>query len=136
MCGFVGIFDPRGRAPIDRLLLERMNRTQRHRGPDGEGMHLASGIGLAHTRLAIIDLSTEANQPFIKDGIALVYNGELYNYKQLRAELESHGVRFRTASDTEVVLEAWRFGGEAWLRRFRGMFALEIGRASCRERVL
>ena len=73
-----------------------------------------------HRRLAIIDLSTEANQPFVKDGIVLVYNGELYNYRQLRAELESHGVRFRTASDTEVVLEAWRFGGEAWLAASAG----------------
>ena len=67
MCGFVGIFDPQGTAPIDRLLLERMNRAQTHRGPDGEGMHVAPGIGLAHTRLAIIDLAAGAQPMFNED---------------------------------------------------------------------
>ena len=127
MCGIAGLVDwptselaGHARAMSDRIA---------HRGPDGDGLYVTEDrvrAALVHRRLAIIDLSTEANQPFVKDGIVLVYNGELYNYRQLRAELESHGVRFRTASDTEVLLEAWRFGGEAWLRRFRGMFAFAL----------
>ncbi len=127
MCGFVGIFDPHGRAPIDRLLLERMNRTQRHRGPDGEGMHLAPGIGLAHTRLAIIDLDTGAQPMFNEDGaVVVVYNGEIYNFRDLREELRARGHRFRSASDTEVIVHAWEEWGEACVARLRGMFAFAL----------
>ena len=127
MCGFVGIFDPQGRAPIDRLLLERMNRTQRHRGPDGEGMHLAPGIGLAHTRLAIIDLATGAQPMFNEDGsVVVVYNGEIYNFRDLRDELRARGHRFRSASDTEVIVHAWEEWGEACVARLRGMFAFAL----------
>jgi asparagine synthase (glutamine-hydrolysing) len=127
MCGFVGIFDPQGRAPIDRLLLERMNRTQRHRGPDGEGVHLAAGIGLVHTRLAIIDLDTGAQPMCNEDGsVVVVYNGEIYNFRDLRAELRARGHVFRSASDTEVIVHAWEEWGEASLARLRGMFAFAL----------
>jgi asparagine synthase (glutamine-hydrolysing) len=127
LCGFVGIFDPQGTAPIDRLLLERMNRTQRHRGPDGEGMHLAPGIGLAHTRLAIIDLDTGAQPMFNEDGaVVVVYNGEIYNFRDLREELRARGHRFRSASDTEVIVHAWEEWGEACVARLRGMFAFAL----------
>lgn len=101
-----------------------------HRGPDAAGLwsHEDSRavIWLGHRRLSIIDLSTAADQPMSKRGLALSYNGELYNYRELRAELAGHGVRFTTDSDTEVVLEAWRLWGERALPRFRGMFAFAL----------
>ena len=83
-------------------------------------------VQLGHRRLSIIDLSAAADQPLTKHGLTLVYNGELYNYRSLRAELVSEGVRFATKSDTEVVLEAWRTWGPKALRRFRGMFAFAL----------
>jgi len=101
-----------------------------HRGPDADGVHaFVDGrvdVHLAHRRLSIIDLSAAADQPFSKEGLTLTYNGELYNYLELRSELASEGVLFRTSSDTEVVLEAWRRWGPEALKRFRGMFAFAI----------
>ncbi|MGH2394792.1 MAG: asparagine synthase (glutamine-hydrolyzing), partial [Candidatus Limnocylindria bacterium] len=100
-----------------------------HRGPDASGLEDMSPhtpLQLAHRRLSIIDLSAAADQPFVKDGLHLSYNGELYNYRDLRAALESRGVRFRTGSDTEVVLECWREWGPDALPRLRGMFAFAI----------
>jgi asparagine synthase (glutamine-hydrolysing) len=127
MCGFVGIFDPLGAAPIERLLLERMNRTQTHRGPDGHGMHLAPGIGLGHTRLAIIDLATGAQPMFNEDGsVVVVYNGEIYNFRELRDDLRARGHRFRSASDTEVIVHAWEEWREACVAHLRGMFAFAL----------
>ena len=93
-------------------------------------------IHLGHRRLSIIDLSTSANQPLVKGGLALVYNGELYNYRELRAELEKQGASFITSSDTEVVLEAWRHWGPDALPRFRGMFAFAIADTATGELVL
>src|ERR1051326_8694808 len=80
-------------------------------------------IHLGHRRLSIIDLSSAADQPMIKDNLVMVYNGELYNYRELKKELEVRGVRFVTSSDTEVVVEAWRQWGPEALKKFRGMFA-------------
>jgi asparagine synthase (glutamine-hydrolysing) len=101
-----------------------------HRGPDATGTFedQCSGqdVKLGHRRLSIIDLSDSANQPFEKDGLVLVYNGELYNYRQLRSEIEKFGVTFQTKSDTEVVLEGWRLWGADCLLRFRGMFAFAL----------
>jgi asparagine synthase (glutamine-hydrolysing) len=101
-----------------------------HRGPDAVGVREITGPGgplhLAHRRLSIIDLSTAADQPFVKDGLHLSYNGELYNYLDLRTQLQARGVRFVTSSDTEVLLEAWRAWGPAALSRFRGMFAFAL----------
>jgi asparagine synthase (glutamine-hydrolysing) len=127
VCGFVGMFDPRGVAAIDRPLLERMSRTQRHRGPDGEGMHVAPGNGLAHTRLAIIDLETGAQPMFNEDGsVVVVYNGEIYNFRELRDALGARGHRFRSVSDTEVIVHAWEEWGESCVAHFRGMFAFAL----------
>ena len=127
MCGFVGIFDPRGGAPIDEALLARMNRTQRHRGPDGDGMHVAAGIGLAHTRLAIIDLATGTQPMFNEDGsVVVVYNGEIYNFRHLRDVLGARGHRFRSTADTEVIVHAWEEWGEDCVAHFRGMFACDL----------
>jgi asparagine synthase (glutamine-hydrolysing) len=100
-----------------------------HRGPDAAGLTDLSpdaSLQLAHRRLSIIDLSTAADQPFVKDGLHLSYNGELYNYRELRNILRGKGVRFSTESDTEVVLESWRQWGPAALPRFRGMFAFAL----------
>jgi asparagine synthase (glutamine-hydrolysing) len=100
-----------------------------HRGPDAEGlldMAPETPLQLAHRRLSIIDLSAAADQPFSKDGLHLSYNGELYNYRELRDTLRGRGVRFRTESDTEVVLECWRQWGPAGLQRLRGMFAFAV----------
>ena len=127
MCGIAGIFDTRGRGEIDRALLQRMNRRQSHRGPDGEGYHFAPGIGLAHRRLAIIDLAG-GHQPMFNDdrSVAVVFNGEIYNYRELKLELSDRGHRFRTNSDTEVIVRGWEEWGESCVERFRGMFAFAL----------
>lgn len=126
MCGVAGAF----RQPDGERLVRSMVGRIAHRGPDALGVRAASGGGtsvvLGHRRLSIIDLSASADQPLVKDGLHLSYNGELYNFRQLRAELERSGARFVTRSDTEVVLEAWRAWGPAALPRFRGMFAFAL----------
>ncbi|MQA03034.1 MAG: asparagine synthase (glutamine-hydrolyzing) [Streptosporangiales bacterium] len=126
MCGIAGSYQQRD----GRVLAAEMNQRLAHRGPDADGTfnveepHL--DVHLAHRRLSIIDLSSAADQPLTKHGLTITYNGELYNYRQLRAELRSAGVVFRTDSDTEVVLEAWRRWGPEALPRFRGMFAFAL----------
>jgi asparagine synthase (glutamine-hydrolysing) len=126
MCGIAGVAAT-DRAPADPGLLRAMTDVIAHRGPDGEGFHVDGAVGLGHRRLAIIDLATGA-QPMASDDqhVWITYNGELYNYRELRRELEARGVVFRTASDTEVLLKSY----EAWdlecLPRLRGMFAFGI----------
>ena len=125
MCGVAGAYCQPDGDRIVRTMVERIA----HRGPDAVGVRAATtgtSVQLGHRRLSIIDLSTESDQPFVKDGLWLSYNGELYNYRELREVLEGHGVRFRTRSDTEVVLEALRRWGTDALPRFRGMFAFAL----------
>ena len=126
MCGIVGLYNFGAADDALSAMLEAIA----HRGPDAEGIcetHSHGGDArLGHRRLSIIDLSDEANQPFEKDGLILVYNGEVYNYKALRQELQATGARFRTTSDTEVVLESWRKWGVHSLNRLRGMFAFAL----------
>lgn len=126
MCGIAGAFQQPDGVALTTAMVERLA----HRGPDAHGVHEVaddrSHLALGHNRLSIIDLSHAADQPFIKDGLTLVYNGELYNFRALQAELEASGTRFTTHSDTEVVLEAWRRWGTDALRRFRGMFAFAL----------
>jgi len=127
MCGIVGIFDPAGRREIDRALLDRMNETQRHRGPDGSGLHVEPGVGLGHRRLSIIDLATGQQPLYNEDGsVVVVFNGEIYNFQQLIPELVALGHVFRTKSDTEVIVHAWEAWGERCVERFRGMFAFAL----------
>ncbi len=127
MCGLVGIFDTVGRREVNRRLLAGMNDSLRHRGPDGAGLHLAPGIGLGHRRLAIIDIAGGHQPLFNEDGdVAVVFNGEIYNFGELAAELMRLGHCFRTHSDTEVIVHAWEEWGEACLTRFRGMFAFAL----------
>lgn len=126
MCGIVGTYD----LGNDLSTVVSMSDAVAHRGPDAAATHLHEQAGhavmLGHRRLSIIDLSDAANQPFRKDGLALVFNGEIYNYRQLRRELSAVGVSFRTSSDTEVLLEAWRRWGPDALPKLRGMFAFGI----------
>ena len=127
MCGLVGIMDTRGRGDINRSLLERMNETQHHRGPDEGGLHVAAGIGLGHRRLSIIDLSSGQQPLYNEDGtVVVVYNGEIYNFQPLAEELAALGHTFRTHCDTEVIVHAWEEWGEACVERFRGMFAFAV----------
>jgi asparagine synthase (glutamine-hydrolysing) len=127
MCGIAGIFDFRGRAEIDRALLRRMTDILDHRGPDGDGFHFAPGIGLGHRRLAIVDLAAGDQPLYNEDGtVCVVYNGEIYNFQPLMAELAALGHTFRTRCDTEVIVHAWEEWGEACLERFNGMFAFAL----------
>jgi asparagine synthase (glutamine-hydrolysing) len=127
MCGIAGIFDSRERRDIDRALLARMNDSQHHRGPDETGLHLEPGLGLAHKRLSIIDLSSGQQPLFNEDGTVVVtFNGEIYNFADLTVELKALGHVFRTHSDTEVIVHAWEQWGEDCVRRFRGMFAFAV----------
>ncbi|MBA6412705.1 amidotransferase 1, exosortase A system-associated [Parahaliea sp. F7430] len=127
MCGIAGVFDLRGRAPVDAELLAAMNRVQTHRGPDEDGFFREPGLGLAHRRLSIIDLSSGQQPMSSADGnTCLVYNGEIYNHRELAAELQALGYQFRTRCDTEVILYAWQAWGESCVNRFRGMFAFAL----------
>jgi len=111
MCGIAGIFDLRGRNEVDRGLLRRMTDILHHRGPDGDGFYYAPGIGLGHRRLAIVDLATGDQPLFNEDGsVCVVYNGEIYNFQPLMAELTALGHVFRTRCDTEVIVHAWERG--------------------------
>ncbi|MCA9728772.1 MAG: asparagine synthetase B, partial [Candidatus Eisenbacteria bacterium] len=128
MCGLVALLSPR--VPIHEELLRAMRDRLVHRGPDSAGLWLRSDrrVGLAHRRLSIIDRSSSADQPMWSgDGeLQIVYNGEIYNYVELRTELARLGHHFRTRSDTEVLLAAWQMWGESALPRLNGMFAFAI----------
>ena len=127
MCGIAGIFDTRGDATPASDLIRRMTDAITHRGPDESGIHLEPGLALGHRRLSIIDIAS-GQQPLFNDdrSVAIVYNGEVYNFNQLRPELEALGFAFRTHSDTEVILHAWQAWGPACVARLRGMFAFAI----------
>jgi len=127
MCGITGIFNLSGE-PVSPTVLRKMTDRLAHRGPDGEGIYTDRFMGLGHRRLAIIDLTHAADQPMkTSDGrYVLSYNGEVYNYKDLRRELEAIGHQFQSSSDTEVVLHAYMEWGEHALDRLNGMFALAV----------
>ncbi|HPB68521.1 MAG: asparagine synthase (glutamine-hydrolyzing) [Candidatus Omnitrophica bacterium] len=122
MCGINGIFG----LPDAQEHVKAMNQTLRHRGPDAQGLWQDGRLALGHQRLAIIDLSEKANQPMEKDGLVIVYNGEIYNYRELRSALERRGVRFQTDSDTEVVLELFRCHRQNSFAMLQGMFAFGL----------
>jgi asparagine synthase (glutamine-hydrolysing) len=127
MCGITGIVDTRGRRDPDRATLTRMNESQHHRGPDEVGLHVEPGLGLGHRRLSIIDLSTGQQPLYNADRtVCIVYNGEIYNYQSLIAELTALGYEFRTRSDTEAIVHAWEAWGEDCVTRLRGMFAFAL----------
>lgn len=126
MCGICGIFLPSG-DPIDTGLLGRMTNSLAHRGPDGEGKYVGRGVGLGHRRLSIIDVEGGQQPMGNEDGrLQVVFNGEIYNYLELRSELEGAGHRFATHSDTEVIVHAYEQWGEGCLSRLNGIFAFAI----------
>ena len=128
MCGITGFIDFNKNTSID--VLEKMNRTMAHRGPDGEGYAFyntkKADIGLGHRRLSIIDLSSAGTQPFNYEHLHITYNGEIYNFSEIKNELEKKGHHFKSHSDTEVILHAYAEWGIACLNRFIGMFAFVI----------
>lgn len=127
MCGISGLFDTRGLRAFDPALIRRMNDIQFHRGPDEGDIYQEPGVALGHRRLSIIDLSSGQQPLFNEDGsVAVVFNGEIYNFQELVPELEALGHVFRTRSDTEVIVHAWESWGEACVQRFRGMFAFGL----------
>ena len=137
MCGISGFVSRTPEAGLDSAL-----EVIRHRGPDASGQwhHAADGwnVGLGHVRLSIIDLSEAANQPFLSADrrSVIVYNGEIYNFQELRAELCAAGRVFRTHSDTEVVLQAYKEWGTDCLQRFEGMFAFALFDLTCNRLLL
>ncbi|MBX9796339.1 XrtA/PEP-CTERM system amidotransferase [Sphingomonas sp.] len=127
MCGIAGIFHPDTPKPVDPARVRAMADAQAHRGPDGSGVWTAPGVGLSHRRLSIIDLGGGAQPMASADGsLHIVFNGEIYNFLELRAELEAKGARFATNSDTEVLLHGWLAWGRALLDRLNGMFAFAL----------
>src|SRR5690242_9704521 len=127
MCGITGWFDLSGERPPDRATIQKMTNSIAHRGPDGEGFYFAPGIGLGHRRLAIIDLAT-GDQPMFNRSrsVAIVFNGEIYNFRELRQDLQSRGYYFCTSSDTEVIVHAWEEWRENCVDYLTGMFAFAI----------
>ncbi|NHN36703.1 amidotransferase 1, exosortase A system-associated [Pseudomaricurvus alcaniphilus] len=127
MCGIVGIVDMRSAREIDEGLLQRMNESQFHRGPDQGGLHCEPGVGLGHRRLSIIDLSSGKQPLYNEDhSVVVVYNGEIYNFPELTDRLKGLGHTFRTHCDTEVIVHAWEEWGEDCVQQFRGMFAFAV----------
>lgn len=128
MCGIAGILNLDG-APVSSEAIWRMCDAMAHRGPDDSGVFVRGCVGLGHRRLSIIDLSQAGHQPmFSEDGgkIALVFNGEIYNFRELRKELEALGHSFISKTDTEVVIHAYESWGMKCLDRFNGMFAFGL----------
>lgn len=127
MCGIAGLFYPATPKPVDPARLRAMTDAQAHRGPDGSGIWTAPGIGLGHRRLAIIDLGGGA-QPMLSadQSIAVAFNGEIYNFREIRGELQAIGAHFTTDSDTEVLIHGWNAWGPAMLPRLNGMFAFAL----------
>jgi len=126
MCGICGIYNLTGQ-PVDQALLGAMTDIMRHRGPDGRGIYVQGAVGLGHRRLSIIDLDGGAQPLGNEDGsIQVVFNGEIYNFVELRERLENSGHAFRTRSDTEVIVHAYEQWGHACVKKFNGMFAFAL----------
>jgi asparagine synthase (glutamine-hydrolysing) len=127
MCGIAGLYYPATPKPVDPARIRAMADAQAHRGPDGSGVWTAPGVGLGHRRLSIIDV-TGSPQPMTSgDGaLTVTFNGEIYNFAELRAELQAKGAVFVTSGDTEVLLHGWEAWGPAMLRRLNGMFAFAL----------
>lgn len=136
MCGIAGLWSPPGSAPPTASALRAMVDALHHRGPDGQGLHLDGPVGLGHARLSIIDLEGGA-QPLCNEDerIWVSFNGEIFNYLELRAELLAQGHRFRTTSDTEVLVHLYEQHGDAFVERLNGQFAIALWDAQ-RQRLL
>ncbi|MGY2732487.1 XrtA/PEP-CTERM system amidotransferase [Sphingomonas sp. UYP23] len=127
MCGIAGLYYPATPKPVDPARVQAMADAQAHRGPDGSGVWTAPGVGLGHRRLSIIDVAGSPQPMASQDGaLTVTYNGEIYNFAALRAELQALGAVFVTAGDTEVLLHGWAAWGPAMLDRLNGMFAFAL----------
>jgi asparagine synthase (glutamine-hydrolysing) len=133
MCGIAGIIDQTLSREEGEVLLDKMLETIGHRGPDYSSAWVDMPVLLGHNRLSIIDLSDDANQPMERGDLVIVYNGEVYNYLEIRNELAKKGHQFRTKSDTEVVLAAYEEWGRECVERFVGMWAFAIWDKKKRE---
>ena len=125
MCGIAGIFQNQGHE-VDRERLSRMGTLLAHRGPDAQGIYSEGGLGFVHRRLSIIDLDVRSEQPMRVEHCLLIYNGEIYNYLEIRSVLEGLGHRFRTEGDSEVLVRAYLQWGRECLRHFNGMWAFAL----------
>jgi len=135
MCGICGLYGFQSSAVLDTAI-RRMMQTLAHRGPDAEGAFVGTGVALGHRRLSILDLSPTGAQPMTLGATTVVYNGEAFNFRELRAELEKRGRRFRGSSDTEVLLQAYEEWGVEGLERLEGLFALGLWDAMRQRLVL
>lgn len=127
MCGIVGVIDLKGEGRLPSAdVFDTMVDSLARRGPDGRGVHRTRHAALGHRRLAILDTSAASNQPWVEGNCALVFNGEIYNFRALRTELEGLGHHFSTTGDTEVLLRAWRQWGSGCVRRLNGIFAFVV----------
>src|SRR3989344_1412810 len=131
MCGILGIYSRN----IDKEQVRKATETLHHRGPDGTGYFFDNNIAFGHRRLAVIDLSENAKQPMCNESgdLWITYNGEVYNFKEIKQELENKGHQFKSNSDTEVILHAYEEWKEKCLEKFNGMFALAIWNSRNRE---
>ena len=127
MCGIAGIIN-KNEKNIEKKDLERMVKIMKYRGPDDEGYFIENNIGLGHCRLSIIDLSQAGHQPMTNENnnLHITYNGEIYNYLELKNELKKFGHKFKSNSDTEVILHAYEQWGEKCLDKFNGAWAFAI----------
>ena len=128
MCGIAGLIVKKGDTNAVKDTIHSMTNAVEHRGPDGEGSYCFQNVGLGHRRLAIIDRSSDGQQPmpYRNDQLVITYNGEIYNYLELREELELLGYPFHSNTDTEVILAAYAAWGDACVTRFNGMWAFAI----------
>src|SRR5579871_4851018 len=127
MCGIAGVIDLVGNRPVSREMLEAMAAAMVHRGPDEDGYLQRPGVGMASRRLSIVGLADGRQPIFNETGkIGVVYNGELFEYPEQKAELESRGHRFVTHCDTELIPHMWEESGEAMFERLRGQFAVAL----------
>ena len=134
MCGIAGIFHLETAKPVDPDRVKRMTDAIAHRGPDGAGVWTAPGVGLGHRRLSIIDREGGAQPMQLDDSaLTLTFDGEIYNFRELRQELETAGFAFRTQSDSEVILNGWRHWGVGCVSHFHGMFAFAIHDARTKQ---
>lgn len=127
MCGIVGVINKKGER-VEREMIDRMNRVMIHRGPDADGVFVENNIGLGHRRLSIVDLSEDGNQPMYSgdEKFVIVYNGEIYNYCELKEQLQEAGATFHNDTDTEVILEAYRYWGMECTEKFNGMWSFAL----------
>ena len=128
MCGIAGVVHDDPQRPVAASTVQAMCDRLQHRGPDDSGVWTGPGVGLGHRRLSIIDLSAAGRQPMPNEdeSVWTVFNGEIYNFRELRRELEAAGHRFRSATDSEVIVHLYEEEGDRFVERLHGMFALAL----------